>query len=103
MYYGIEQSTDLRCPNTVVKKFVSRFAALRWRDEPGKSGRLTYADPDGARNWHHTFRQVYEIHGRIDKKHPAFKNRGTSTYPRCDADNLASYIMAHGQEVTDEH
>lgn len=99
MYYGIEQSTDLRNPQTVVKKFTSRKAAIAWKDAPGKSGRSTFADPEGARNWHHTFRQVYEIHGRIDRKHPAFKDRGTSTYPRCDADNLASYIAAHGEAV----
>lgn len=99
MYYGIEQSTDLRRPNTVVKKFTSRKAAIAWKDAPGKNGRSTFADPEGARNWHHTFRQVYEIHGRIDRKHPVFKDRGTSTYPRCEADNLASYIAAHGEAV----
>lgn len=99
MYYGIEQSTDLRRPNTVVKKFVSRSAALRWRDEPGMSGRSTYGDPEGARNWHHTYRRVYELQGRLDRKHEVFRDRGTSTYPRSDADNLASYLYRFGQEV----
>lgn len=99
MYYGVEQSTDLRRPNTVVKKFVSRFAALRWRDESSKSGRTTFADPEGARNWHHTFRRVVEFVGRLDRKHEAFMDRGTSTYPRRDADNLASYLYQFALEV----
>jgi len=99
MFYGVEQSTDLRNPQTVVKKFRSKSQALRWRGEPGKSGRSTFADPEGARNWHHTFRRVYELVGKVDRKHPVFKDRGTSTYPRCDADNLASYLYLFGEEV----
>lgn len=99
MYYGIEQSTDLRCPNTVVKKFTSRKAAIAWKDAPGKSGRTTYGDPEGARNWHHTFRHVYELRGRVDRKSSVFKDRGTSTYPRNDADNMATYLYIAGNEV----
>ena len=30
MFYGIEQSTDQRCPRTVVKKLASQSALKRW-------------------------------------------------------------------------
>ena len=30
MFYGIEQSTDQRRPRTVVKKFASQSALMRW-------------------------------------------------------------------------
>ena len=100
MYYGISQSTDLRSPNTEVKKFTSKKAALSW--QAIGNGAYTYGDPRGARNYHHTFNRVYELCGRIDKKHPIFKDCGSRDYPRNNLDNLAYYIYKYGHEVMDE-
>ena len=30
MYYGIERSTDMRCPDTKVKKFTSKTQLEKW-------------------------------------------------------------------------
>lgn len=100
MYYGISQSTDLRHPKTVVKKFTSLRAAHAWAKIG--NGDYTYKDPDAAQNWHHTFKYVYELRGRINKKDPVFGNLETSCYPRCHEDNLATYIKTHGWKVDEE-
>lgn len=99
MFYGISQSTDMRCKNTIVKKFTSERALKRWLGYG--SGNYTYEDPEQARNYHHTFKYGYEFHGRVDKKDPIFKDFGSSTYPRTTNDNLASYIYQHGRKITD--
>lgn len=97
MYYVISQSTDLRCPRTVVKKFPSLASARR--EARIGSGEFTCRDPEAARNWHHTYKKIWELKGRVNRKDKIFSDRGTSCYPRCDADNLASYIQRHGHEV----
>ena len=97
MFYGIEQSTDMRCHRTVVKKFSSKKALIAWMQG---GGGFTYADPDAARNHHRSFRTGYEFTGRIDRKNYIFGQRGTSCYPRNDADNLAIYLSSFGDEVT---
>lgn len=96
MFYGVEQSTDMRCPRTVIKKFKNKNALLKWMKN---SGGFTYEDPDGARNHHHTFRYGYELHGRIDKKDPIFSYTGTTTYPKNKEDNMAWYLMRNGLEI----
>ncbi len=96
MFYGVEQSTDMRCPRTVIKKFRGEKALLKWMEN---SGGFTYGDPTGARNYHHTFRYGYELHGRINKKDPIFLDRGTLTYPQNDSDNMARYLMHNGCEI----
>ncbi len=98
MYYGVEQSTDMREKRTVIKKFRTLSALAKWLGSH-RNGRLTYEDPEGARNYHHTFRSGYELEGRVDKKHPIFRDRGTPTYPRNDADNLANYMFTYGKEI----
>ncbi len=100
MFYGIEQSTDLRDPRTVVKKFSSESALRRWIGNGG--GEFTYTDPDMARNWHHTFREGYELIGRVDRKSKIFSDVGTRDYQRCAADNLAAYIHKFGTPVKSE-
>lgn len=96
MFYCVEQSTDLRKQRTVIKKFRSKSNLIKWME---KSGDFTYADPESANNYHRTFRYGYEHFGRIDKKDPIFKDRGTSTYPICEADNMATYLRKWGYEV----
>jgi acyl-CoA synthetase (AMP-forming)/AMP-acid ligase II len=97
MFYGVEQSTDLRRQRTVVEKFTTEKALKKWINE--KNGDFTYSDPHGARNYHRTFRYGYEVIGRINKKDPLFKYRGTNTYPRNSEDNLASYVYKYGREL----
>lgn len=97
MFYGIEQSTDLRARRTVVKKFSSESALRRWIGNGG--GEFTYTDPDMARNWNRTFRDGYELNGRVDRKNMIFSAIGTRDYPRCAADNLAAYIHNFGTQV----
>lgn len=99
MYYVISQSTDLRSPNTVVKNFTSIIAAKKYAKLG--NGEYTYSDPEAARNWHHTFKEVYHLKGRINKKDPIFNDRGTTCYPRCYADNLAYYIEKYGEKIDD--
>ena len=96
MFYGIEQSTDMRCPRTVVKKFTSENAVRKWMKI---SGGFTYTDPEGARNHHRSFRSGYAYAGRIDKKDKIFKSYGTRDYPKNDTDNLAFYIQKYGREL----
>jgi hypothetical protein len=97
MFYGVEQSTDQRCPRTAVKKFASRSALRRWIGNGG--GDFTYADPESARNWHHTFREGYEMKRRIDRNDRIFSCVGTRDYPRCAADNMAACIHKFGTPV----
>lgn len=47
MYYVISQSTDLRSPNTVVKKFTSIIAAKKWAKID--NGKYTYSDPEAVK------------------------------------------------------
>lgn len=94
--YGIEQSTDMRSPNTVIRRFTSTKALKNWLLG---GGGFTYADPDAARNHHRSFRTAYEFFGRIDKKHHFFNDSGTRDYPRRYADNLALYISEYGHEI----
>lgn len=98
MYYGVSQSTDMRCKNTIIKKFTSINALKKWLSYG--SGNYTYGDPDAARNYHHTFKYGYELSGRMDKKNSIFKDKGSPTYPRYEADNVAIYLSTYGKEIT---
>jgi hypothetical protein len=96
MFYGIEQSTDMRDKRTVIKKFNTKPALLKWLQH---CVGFTYDDPDAARNHHHSFRSGYELMGRIDKKDKVFTYHGTPTYPCTSKDQLVNYIQKYGQEV----
>lgn len=104
MFYGIEQSTDLRAPATVVKRFASRSAAMRWK--AAKSGEFTHADPAAERNHHRTFRSVYELKASSGKRLPSkaecdrmAAKESTSMYPRSGMDVLAKFIVVWGDAV----
>lgn len=97
MFYGVEQSTDLRDRKTIIKKFTSLVALNRW--VLGKSGNFTYENPEDVQNYHRTFRYGYELDGRVDKKDSIFKDIGTSTYPRSLNDNIALYLYKYGKEI----
>lgn len=97
MIYGVEQSTDQRCPRTEIKKFSSEKQAMKWKNKD--NGKLTYADPEGARNYHHTFKSIYYLEGRIDKKDSIMNNEGSRDYPRNTNDNIAFYLYKYGEEI----
>lgn len=98
MIYGVEQSTDQRCKQTKIKKFTSKIAANKWAKH---SGNYTHDDPESARNYHHTFRSLYDYSGRINKKDDIFKDNGSRDYPRSEADKLAHYLWKYGIEIKD--
>ena len=97
MIYGVEQSTDIRERRTKIVKFKSEASARKWKQT--KSGNFTYDNPEEARNYHKTFRELYILDGKIDKKDSIFHQQGTSTYPRSYEDNLAMYIWKYGKEL----
>ncbi len=96
MYYGVEQSTDLRCPNTIIKKFTSIVSLKKWMIN---SGKFTHSNPELARNYHHNIRYGYKYFGRIDKRHEIFKDYGSRDYPQNDLDRLARYLYVFGKEI----
>lgn len=100
MYYGVSQSTDMRCKNTIIKKFTSEIALKKWLSYG--SGDFTYGDPEVVRNYHHTFKYGYKLNGRMDKKNPIFKDNGSPTYPRYESDNVASYLHEYGTRIDNE-
>lgn len=91
------QSTDLRNRRTQIKKFSSLKSALKWKGI--NNGLFTYGDPDAARNHHHSFKSIYEYHGRIDRKDKIFQYTGTPTYPCTENDKLAIYLFKYGTEI----
>ena len=96
MFYGVEQSTDMRARRTVIKKFRSKAALEKWL---AHGGGFTHGDPVAAKNHHHSHRSGYELRGKIDKRHNIFGDRGTPCYPRSDADNTAFYLYKFGEPV----
>ena len=96
MIYGVEQSTDLRDRRTKIKKFTSLQSALKW---VSSSGGFTYDNPEEARNYHRTFRELYELKGSVNYKDKIFSNSGTPTYPCSKDDNLATYLYVYAEEI----
>lgn len=90
MFVGIEETTDSRYPETVIKKFRSERAAVRWMTEEGAngyawSGAATHDVPGYQQNWHHRLRCVYEIKARYQPPKKEVNSivgfwRGTSRY-----------------------
>ena len=106
MIWGIEQSTDMRNPRTVIKKFSTRKSALKWASESGgysDKGAANNALPVPSQNWHHSFRYVWETNGwrspSVAKLDEMAWKISTSTYPRYARDVLASLIEKNGTEV----
>lgn len=99
MFYGISRSTDLRCPQTTVRKFSSKTALLKWMGK--NSGNFTHDDPEAARNYHHTFKYGFELHGRMDTKNEVFKDFGSRDYPRNKNDQVYVYLCRYGLEIGD--
>ena len=98
MYYVVTYSTDLRNKQTQIKKFTSEKAAIKFAKID--NGNFTYADPESARNWHHTFKRVYEYPGRMDRKWiDKEKTYSSPTYPCTENDAIHSYLYRFAQEI----
>ena len=85
MYFGVEQSTDSKCKNTVIIKFSEneKEKMKKWYNSE-ENGRFTYSVPIEAQNFHHTLRYIYEYDGYLTfnkKLIDIMKNKGTSMYP----------------------
>jgi hypothetical protein len=97
----IRQSTDSRSPRSKVEFTTSKQVVS---DALGEKMKLTYADPAGARNWHHDITSVYEL--PIGWRKPSEKylseesiRRSTSSYPRTKIDILANKVMCDGTRI----
>lgn len=96
MFIGFERSTDMRCPNTKIKKFPSEKQLRRWlgldinpERSDGHGGTYTHADPKAAMNWHHDIRYGYQVQGRLPRSK---RDRGSSSYPRTENDNVYDQV-----------
>lgn len=100
--YGIEQSTDSRAPRTKVIRSRSAQGMREWADG---GGGFTYPDPEGARNFHHSFRSLWEMPKGWRKPSRAAlskmaREKSSRDYPRNETDALADIIALEGTEVT---
>ncbi|MDA8209189.1 MAG: hypothetical protein M0Z92_09355 [Actinomycetota bacterium] len=106
MIYGIEQTTDMRYPETKIVKFTSRKRALAWlADDQGFAwaGGARHDIPASQQNWHSRIRACYEVVGfrrPSDKKLREEAHRiSTPTYRRNAADVLAGEIRSQGERI----
>lgn len=104
MYFGIEQSTDLRNPQSLIVKFakIEKKKVKTWFFSK-INGEFTYANPDAAHNHHHTFRYIYEYDGQLiitKKEIEEIKKYSTSTYPIYTEDARAQIIKKYARLLT---
>lgn len=104
MYFGIEKSTDLRNPQTVIVKFAKndKKKIKAWFFSES-NGEFTYNNPKAANNYHHTFRHIYVYDGylKMNKKEIAeIIKGGTSTYPVYMDDARAKIIEKYAFKLT---
>lgn len=97
MFYGVEESTDMRCPQTKIVKFTSESGLKKWMQ--ARQGTFTYDDPEVAKNYHKTFRKGYDYQGRIKKADVEKLVKSTPTYPRCYEDGLSLFLHLNAKEV----
>jgi len=107
VFYGVERTTDLRYPETVVKKFSSLKAALAWKAKDTGCAWSAAADktlPIAQQNWHNRHRSVYRMPpdwrppSKKELSRRAAMTRG-SMYSRNTCDELASAVHVDGEEV----
>jgi hypothetical protein len=101
-YAIIRQSTDSRSPNSRVEFTTSKKVILAALEEKSK---LSYEDPEAAKNWHHDLTYVYKLPEGWRKPSQKFlsekSSRRSSTYPRTKIDILAEEIMKDGERIYD--
>jgi hypothetical protein len=105
--YGVESTTDMRCPETVVKRFRSEPAARNWAEKGGGYAWPGAADnslPGPSRNFHHRLRELYRMPaGWRPPSQRELRQRAhedsTPSYPRNAADALAKAIWKKGERL----
>ena len=99
---GIEQSTDSRDKQTKFKKFTTINAANKWKNSDS-NGRLTHGEhAETQRNYHHTFRSIYEVDARKIRKaeiHSLMDSYRHSVYRLSYDDAKAEIIKKIGTEL----
>jgi hypothetical protein len=100
-YALISQSTDLRAPETKISFTTSRKKALLFKSQGGK---FTHGDPEGSKNWHHTFNYAIQLNPgwrKPTRKWLEEKARKESSrdYPRFSHDILANLCFNNGIEL----
>lgn len=107
MIYGVEQTTDSRYPETVVRKFTSRKAALNWVKDGGGFAWIGGARSDipvPQQNWHRRLRDLYEMPPAwrppsiTEQKAYVARYRGSSRRLRM-ADAIASVVVRDGEKI----
>ena len=106
MIYGIEQTTDVRYPETKVVKFTSRKRALAWVAEDqgfAWSGAARNDIPVSQQNWHRRLRELYEVSernpGKTHWQQLRREHYRNSTRPYSATDYEARWIREVGDEI----
>lgn len=107
MIYGIEETTDLRSPETKIKKFASKLRAIKWSENSGGlawEGSAKKGIPVSQQNWHHRYRYVYSM--PLGWRSPSKKKLSetarlysTGTYYTTMNDILATSIRNDGEAI----
>lgn len=97
MFYGVVQSTDMRCRGTKILKFSSRKGLVAWLNAGG--GEFTHENPQEEQNYHHDLRYGYELNGWVNRKDAIFSNFGSPTYKKTENDQFVDYLQKYGKEV----
>lgn len=97
----IKQSTDMRAPQTEIVFTRSRKKAA---SAALTVDRMTHADPEAERNWHHTLTRVFSLPPGWRKPTEMMlweraRARSSYTYPRNAKDELASEICRVGTRL----
>lgn len=107
-FYGIEENTDMKCPQTKVVRLRSLAAALAFISKPSEYAFPGAADgslPGSQQNWHHRLRTAYEMPAgwRISKREVdamhAHEVRGGSVYRKSRTGCEAHFIVRDGTRV----
>jgi hypothetical protein len=107
MIYGIEDTTDLRYPETKIEKFRSVAQALEWASHGGLfawPGAASHLIPGPQQNFHHRLRKAYKMPtgwrppGRREQDAYMERNRD-SRYHRTADDFVAECIREHGERL----
>lgn len=96
MFYGVIQSTDMRCRNAKVIKFSGRNALITWINAGGE---FTHENPEEAQNYHRNIRHGYKLSGRVNRKDAVFSCFAGGVYAKTQEERLVDYLNKYGEVV----
>ena len=107
MIYGIEQTTDSRYPETKIRRFGGKKAALEWAKGGGGfawDGGARHDIPSQQQNWHHRLRDIYEMPAGWRPPSPSqqreYCRKWEGTSKRVSlADAIASAVRNDGERI----